>query len=437
MAQLNLKRGQLTSWMKSLGRGLLLFWVAVAGACDDNSVAGSATMTLEGYVLDSTGRGLAMAQVVCWTEGSCLTETETEARALGAWRVTGDTSSAGKYNLTFSLPSALTQFRGEDRDAPRIVLLARSAQGCCESPLLLLAGTHAKTGGRFRLPDLAIGASREFRIEVTHASGCGVSELRAFLTYFGRGRIVELGRAGEPQTVDVSVAIRAARVLVGGGDVHFRGLPQSDGGCGLGVYSSNCVDYQTTLSRLPEGTVRVSLKSGGTARGRAVTASGAPVPGLSVFRLSRREDLPWRTPVATTLADGAFEVFGVPTGIERLSFELPGRRGLDRTRAIVSLSNNGTSETVLMGDVTCSAIVAFRGRVVSSSGAPIARSNVYLETNLGVGTRVTSNGDGAFEFKDVPEGTYSLTVIQEGHTIVAGEVVVVTYGMEELVVKPR
>jgi beta-lactamase regulating signal transducer with metallopeptidase domain len=178
--------------------------------------------------------------------------------------------------------------------------------------------------------------------------------------------------------------------------------------------------------------VEVTLKPGGTARGRVVDDTGRPVPGARVIAVTS-SPVPgvgnplWLTEAAAhTDADGKFVLKGVPEGA-RFDFLKDGLS--DLRNQTLNLAKADNVVTMQYGG-------AVFGRVVDRDGKPIRNFRVlvnfpherrpgdasggYFAGYCGMGVRFTS-ADGTFALTGVGTGSvHRISAIAEGH----GEAVV-------------
>jgi beta-lactamase regulating signal transducer with metallopeptidase domain/uncharacterized GH25 family protein len=173
--------------------------------------------------------------------------------------------------------------------------------------------------------------------------------------------------------------------------------------------------------------VEVTLKAGGTARGRVLDDTGKPIPGVQVIAVTSSPDPRignpfWLSEAAVhTDAAGKFEVKGVPDGA-RFDFL---KQGLSDVRNhTLDLAKADNTVTMQYGG-------AVSGRVVGQDGKPVRdfriivgfprerrpgdQTSGFFAGYSGIGVRFTSP-DGSFVLTGVGAGSvYRITALAKGH----------------------
>ena len=157
----------------------------------------------------------------------------------------------------------------------------------------------------------------------------------------------------------------------------------------------------------------ITLRRGATVEGRVVSAQGEPVPGAHVGILQQFEGDPMRNmfSMVETDGDGHYRLEGVPLG--PLDLEANHRSHARTVRSLEVQPGSNRLDFTLEGGLEVS------GRVLSTTGEPIAGAAIRLRTTGGPGGRMfaqdaTSGADGAFRIESVPRGTYQVAASRDG-----------------------
>jgi hypothetical protein len=179
-----------------------------------------------------------------------------------------------------------------------------------------------------------------------------------------------------------------------------------------------------------------ALARGGAIEGTLLDEFGDPAPGLAVqvarleYAAGRRRLMPIGGPgqAKTTDDKGRFRVFGLAPGTYYVTALSGAFAAQAETGGFAPTHYPGTADVMAATPVALGAgqhldltfplvparMARIAGRVVDSSGAPVARGTLMLSTadRLGISdfniTRGVTETDGTFVFRNVPPGTYSL-----------------------------
>lgn len=182
----------------------------------------------------------------------------------------------------------------------------------------------------------------------------------------------------------------------------------------------------------PRGDVVVTMKAGGTIRGRVVTKGREPAPFASVKVVAKDDDATeamWGEDAGdrTVTADeqGAFEIKALPRAAMRLRAEN------DQAASAITDVDLGAQAVVENLELMLDVEGVIAGVVVDSAGDPVAEAQVSAFPDILSGggkkqlddlafagfTATTTDGGGAFRIHGLPEGGYRLwasrTSIQE------------------------
>ena len=189
-----------------------------------------------------------------------------------------------------------------------------------------------------------------------------------------------------------------------------------------------------TLVTLPTGSERhtVTVTDGATIRGRLVSG-GKPIPNAEMLLSthSRISGTSYQDLRIGTNGEGEFAITNVPPGrvwdlIARMDSLAP--KGLMAPVTYVATKDDG--HEVQVGDIEARSAFTIRGRVVLADGAPIPDGmRLSLSPDRGADRQVVIlPADGAFEFKGVGKGIYTLYPAVKGYQARDAE-----YGIEFLV----
>lgn len=140
----------------------------------------------------------------------------------------------------------------------------------------------------------------------------------------------------------------------------------------------------------------------GSLQGRVADADGKPIAGAVVE--AQAGDV---TRSATTDANGAYTITGVPVGTVRV---VTNAKGYDEARSDVTVTASGKGTNLDLPMKRAVKPAQLRGLVRSFTGAPL-RATIRIEP---IGTEVKTDADGTFKI-DVPPGAYTIVIESPGH----------------------
>jgi hypothetical protein len=261
------------------------------------------------------------------------------------------------------------------------------------------------------------------------------------------GSAGEIGSEGYSRTGDTAVV--AVRLHLFGDSKAFEQIMtpglSGEGSLALAVHRPGLVDWAWRGEYEPGQVHAVTLERGVSARGVVVGERGRPCGGLPLLTLARRGSTAWELvvpwieePIAITSDDGSFEVHGLPPGA-RLTVVRPGPGGFatvggpSHVLAVVQVPVGLGEEVIDIGQVHLAGRRAVRGSIQGWK-ASFRGGEVVLTDSDGVGAVARPDDSGVFEFTDIPDGVYSLSVSFDGEEHGKLEVVLVRPEMGEIVV---
>lgn len=168
---------------------------------------------------------------------------------------------------------------------------------------------------------------------------------------------------------------------------------------------------RTEVPRVEAGTARlaITLKPGGSVRGRVVDDSGKPVPSFRAsLRPEERRGMSGSAFESVVSADGSFTLEDLAEGTYVLQIQAP-----DKVAAVISDVRVSAGAVNDVGRVTVKSGGLVRGFVVDPTGAPVSGAAIQV-VGSGVDFAMPrrdsaySDGQGAFEIQGVPDGALTL-----------------------------
>jgi protocatechuate 3,4-dioxygenase beta subunit/subtilase family serine protease len=164
-------------------------------------------------------------------------------------------------------------------------------------------------------------------------------------------------------------------------------------------------------------TVNAVLSSGGRIAGSVVDQTGAPLPGA----LIEVYDAGGYTPITSVTAgdDGAFRIIGLPSGAYKLS--VSGTRIVTEWYRDAEYWEDARTVPVVFGQTTpgidfvVASMGSIAGRVVDSSGLPLADVSVYAPYGTDWGAGYASTGADGYYRVDLPAGTCRVMFTKAGY----------------------
>jgi len=167
-----------------------------------------------------------------------------------------------------------------------------------------------------------------------------------------------------------------------------------------------------TVDEAKTATASVQLERGATVVGR-VTSQGRPLPDVMVSLAFNREDgtsMTMNRP-QTTDANGEFTMDGLPAGTHRFDVRSVSAGYVPKT---VSATVTPPNETRI--DVELERGRELRGRVVDSSGRPLAQAEVSPRGGpVSVYTLVTTDDEGAFKLSGLADARYTISARKDDY----------------------
>ena len=176
-----------------------------------------------------------------------------------------------------------------------------------------------------------------------------------------------------------------------------------------------------TIADRPITGVTITMKEGGTLRGRVVDAQGAGAPYAAV-RVAQQDDMaPGRQAVADK--QGVFEVRGLPRA--KLQLRATSDDASSKLLDLDLVSQPVAKDLRLVLDETGT----IAGTVVDGNGRPVPEIQVTAEledfasrrASLAGVSSATTDGAGAFTIRGLPDGGYRLRALRSGNSARAWE----------------
>jgi hypothetical protein len=186
----------------------------------------------------------------------------------------------------------------------------------------------------------------------------------------------------------------------------------------------------TKLAPLPTGGARttVTVSPGATVRGRLIS-NGKPVPNAEVGLIGRERGGfgfqfrvfgdPYEEVRIGTQDDGSFVINNVPAAVKW--FVYGKMESLDKTGAspLIECATNKDGETINVGDLDVRPGHSVRGTVALSDGAAMPRGmRITISSTKAFDSQTAVlASDGAFEFRNVPAGDYTVFPSVRGYQL--------------------
>ncbi len=292
------------------------------------------------------------------------------------------------------------------------------------------AGVYELSGlaaGLYRVYCSAAGyaaAGADVRIE---AGGQAVQDFNLTATAAANGRIVGVVRAASGE------ALAKASVAASGTGVELRATTSDDGSYRLadlppgqylvaaGLSGYETVKQEVKVAAGQSTTANFELKAKTASKGRivgTVAADGKAVAGAKVVVAG--EGVEAR---ATTTGTGRYEINDLAPGGYRVTCQASGYESATAETAITA-GQATHQDFALTANTTTGKLVG----TVRNAGNQAVGGATIKAVATGIEKSATSNGDGRYEFGELPAGTYRVYCQATGYANTVAENVVVTAG---------
>lgn len=395
-------------------------WDSVTRGNTDTGMTGTPVLTARASMEPIAGLGLGL-DVATWMYGGEAPSLEPGSTSLRA-RIVGSYRVRLAPTATLTIAATAGGLLDNSRAAaPRSVTDSLSDADRLSLGVSDFSGVLLGAGAALRIDALEVLAEMTYRVLVGEgAPSADGMPLHIVLGARGRpiGEILEIGAYA-----DVSASAARPEYVAAGNpavpiDPRFTLTVQAT--VRLGVGGEPVTAGEGDEGGEGDGGGGVGAERGAIS-GRVVDDAGAGIAGASI-EVTPAGAAEGSEPLrATSGADGAWTVEGVPVGPARVVVRAEGREAVEQTLEVGAGAIAQAPEARLGGTLPAGEI---RGVVQAADGSPLA-AQIRIEP---LGLELTCDADGAFE-ADVPPGTYQVTVRAPGHRAQTREVVVEQRGV--------